>query len=227
MFLSLINLFFPKVCSGCHSFLLTNESVICTTCRHNIPLTNHHLNLENEAFKKFYGKIDVSFAMAMLYYNKKGIVQELIHNLKYKGHQEIGTVLGEWYAKELEKSELIKTVDCIIPVPLHQKRRKERGYNQIETFGRALSTTLDIPYNDKLLYRKKHTQTQSKKTLLNRSEGITHVFDVAYQQKDHNKHYLLIDDVLTTGATLEACARTLLQIPGTKISIICIAIAHS
>ena len=150
-----------------------------------------------------------------------------MHSLKYKGNTEVGENLGKLLGHKLQKSSFYDKIDLIIPVPLHQKRRKERGYNQIETFGRALSTTLDIPYNDELLYRKKHTQTQSKKTLLNRSEGITHVFDVAYQQKDHNKHYLLIDDVLTTGATLEACARTLLQIPGTKISIICIAIAHS
>ncbi len=227
MFKSIINLFFPKVCSGCKSFLLTNENVICTTCRHNIPLTYHHLNPENEAFKKFYGRIPVESVSALLYFHKKGIVQELIHSLKYRGHQEIGTVLGDWYAAELKNLELIKTVDVIIPVPIHKKRLRERGYNQVTTFGLALSKNLEIPFNTTLLQRKVYSKTQSKKNFLGRTEGIDSVFDVTFTIEDHNKHFLLIDDVITTGATLEACSHTLLKIPGAKISIICMAMAHS
>ena len=102
MFKSIINLFFPPVCAGCHSFLISNENVICTQCRHNIPLTNHHLNPENEAFKKFYGRIPVEYTSALLYFHKKGIVQELIHNLKYKEQEQIGTVLGDWYTEDLK-----------------------------------------------------------------------------------------------------------------------------
>ncbi|WP_268849420.1 ComF family protein [Flavobacterium aestivum] len=227
MFNSLINLFFPKVCAGCKSFIGANEYVICTFCRHELPLTNHHLSLENEAFKKFYGQIPVEYASALLYFHKKGIVQELIHNLKYKGHEEIGTVLGEWYAADLMNSEIAKNADVIIPVPLHKKRLKERGYNQVTNFGMALSENFNIPLNDTILYRKRYSKTQSKKDLLGRSEGIETVFDVAFTEKDANKHYLLIDDVLTTGATLEACSRALLKIPGAKISIVCMAMAHS
>lgn len=227
MFKSIINLFFPKVCSGCKSFLLTNENVICTTCRHNIPLTNHHLNPENEAFKKFYGRIPVESVSALLYFHKKGIVQELIHSLKYRGHQEIGTVLGDWYAAELKDLELIKTIDVIIPVPIHKKRLRERGYNQVTTFGLALSKNLEIPFNTTLLQRKVYSKTQSKKNFLGRTEGIDAVFDVSFTEEDHNKHFLLIDDVITTGATLEACSHALLKIPGAKISIICMAMAHS
>jgi predicted amidophosphoribosyltransferase len=146
----LLNLFFPPVCSGCNSFLLTNEKVICTLCRHNIPLTNHHLNPENEAFKKFYGRIPLEYASAFLYFHKKGIVQELIHKLKYKGHQEIGSVLGDWYAEDLKEKTTVKIADIIIPVPLHKKKLRERGYNQVTTFGLALSKELGIPYNDYL-----------------------------------------------------------------------------
>ena len=227
MFESIINLFFPTVCSGCNSFLLTNENVICTVCRHDIPLTNHHLNPENEAFKKFYGRIPVLHTSALFYFHKKGIVQELIHNLKYKGHEEIGTILGEWYAEDLKKIDVLQSVDEIIPVPLHPKKLKERGYNQVTAFGTALSASLGLDYNDSLLIRNVYSKTQSKKTLLGRTEGIETIFDVSFTDKNHNKHFLLIDDVITTGATLEACSRALLKIPGAKISIVCMAMAQS
>ena len=227
MFKNLVNLFFPSVCSGCHSLLISNEIIICTLCRHNLPLTNHHLNPENEAFKKFYGRIPVEYTSAMLYFHKKGIVQELIHNLKYKGQEEIGTVLGEWYSEDLKKSTIIQSVNEIIPVPLHKKKLGERGYNQVTLFGQSLSDGLNINYNPHLLIRNRYSKTQSKKTFLNRSDGIETIFDVIFTEKDHNKHFLLVDDVITTGSTLEACSRALLKIPGAKISVVCIAIAHS
>jgi ComF family protein len=227
MFESIINLFFPKVCSGCSSFLVVNENVICTVCRHDIPLTNHHLNPENDAFKKFYGRIPVIHTSALFYFHKKGIVQELIHNLKYKGHEEIGTILGEWYAEDLKTIELLQSVDEIIPVPLHRRKLKERGYNQVTAFGKALSSGLNLIYNDSLLIRNVYSKTQSKKNLLGRTEGIETIFDVSFTEKDHHKHFLIIDDVITTGATLEACSHALLKIPGAKISVICMAMAQS
>lgn len=223
----LLNLFFPPVCSGCNSFLMKNEKVICTLCRHDTPLTTHHLTIENEAFKKFYGRFPLEYASAFLYFHKKGIVQELIHKLKYKGHEDIGAVLGNWYAEDLKAIEILKTADVIIPVPLHKRKFRERGYNQVTTFGLALSTELNMPYNDSILFRTTYSKTQSKKNLLDRSEGIDTVFNVAFDEKDHNKHYLLIDDVITTGATLEACSRALLKIPGARISIVCMAMAQS
>jgi ComF family protein len=226
MFKYIINLFFPPVCAGCNSLLSSNEKVICTNCRHNIPLTNQHINPDNEALKKFYGRIPVEYASALLYFHKKGIAQELIHKLKYKGHEEIGTVLGHWYAQDLKEIETLKTVDIIIPVPLHKRKYRERGYNQVTTFGKALSIDLNIKYNDAILQRKVYSKTQSKKTLLGRTEGIEAIFDVSFTKKDHGKHFLLIDDVITTGATLEACSRALLKIPGTKISIVCMAMAQ-
>jgi ComF family protein len=184
-----------------------------------MPLTNHHLNPENEAFKKFYGRIPLEYASAFIYFHKKGIVQELIHNLKYKGQ--------EWYVADLIDSEILKTVDEIIPVPLHKRKLRERGYNQLTLFGKTLSNYFNTPYNPNVLIRKVYSKTQSKKNLLNRSEGIETIFDVVFSEKDHNKHFLLIDDVLTTGSTLEACSRALLKIPGAKISIVCMAMAHS
>lgn len=227
MLKSLLNLFFPKVCCGCKLLLLANESILCTVCRHEIPLTNHHLNPDNEAFKKFYGRIPIEYASALVYFQKKGIVQEMIHSLKYRGHEEIGGFLGEWHAENLKKLDAIKTVDVIIPVPLHRKKLRERGYNQVSTFGLALSENLNLKYNDSLLFRKVYSKTQSKKNLLGRTEGIETIFDVKYSEKDHHKHFLLIDDVITTGATLEACSRAILKIPGARISIVCMAMAHS
>jgi ComF family protein len=227
MFKSIVNLFFPAVCSGCTVFLASHEMVICSVCRHEIPLTNHHLNPENEAFKKFYGRVPVEYVSALLYFHKKGIVQEMIHSLKYRGHEEIGTLLGEWYAEELKISESIQNIDAIIPVPLHKRRMRERGYNQVTTFGLALSEHLSIPYDSGVLKRNVYSKTQSKKSLLGRTEGIDLMFDVSFSEKDHNKHFLLIDDVITTGATLEVCSKALLKIPGARVSIVCMAMAHS
>ena len=222
-----IDLFFPKVCAGCHKLLLSEEMVICTNCRHELPLTHYHLDPKNEAVKKFYGKIAIEHASALLYFNKKGIVQELIHNLKYKGHEEIGTVLGNWYMEDLKELLLETPFDVVIPVPLHPKKFRERGYNQVTTFGKALAKGLKINYNDTLLYRKKYSKTQSKKNLIGRSENIENIFDVHFTEENQNKHFLIVDDVLTTGATLEACSKALLKIPGAKISIVCMAMAHS
>lgn len=220
------NLFFPKVCGGCHSLLMSNEMGICTNCRHEMPLTQHHLDPENEIFKKFYGKIELEYASAFLYFNKKGIVQNLIHHLKYKGNEEIGTVLGSWYVEDLKKIHQQHSFDVVIPVPLHPKKWRERGYNQVTTFGKAISSGLNIKYDDSILYRKKYSETQSRKNLLGRIENMATVFDVSISEKNYNKHFLLIDDVITTGSTLEACSRALLKITGAKISIVCMAVAH-
>lgn len=227
MFTSLINLLFPKVCLGCNSFMESHETIICTNCRHELPLTSYHLTPENELIKKFYGRIHLQFGSAMIFYHKSGIVHELIHNLKYYRHQEIGTFLGNWYASDLKNLEITKTFDVIIPVPLHKKRLKERGYNQVETFCKALSENLNIPYDNSILVRNIYSKTQTKKNFLGRTDVNTAVFDVNFTEENYNKHYLLIDDVITTGSTLETCARAIMKIPGAKLSIISIADTHN
>jgi ComF family protein len=135
--------------------------------------------------------------------------------------------LGEWYAEDLKVTTVVETFDTIIPVPLHKRRMRERGYNQVTTFGLALSEQLKIPFDSEVLKRNVYSKTQSKKSLLGRTEGIDLMFDVSFSEKDHNKHFLLIDDVITTGATLEVCSKALLKIPGARVSIICMAMAHS
>jgi len=226
MIKSITNLFFPRACSGCNSFLLKNEIVICTECRHEIPLTNHHKIQNNEAFNKFYGRIPIEFASALMYFHKKGIVQEMIHKLKYKGHQEIGEAIGSWYGEILKSDEKVKNVDIIIPVPLHKKRLKERGYNQVTAFGESLSESLKIKYDDSVLIRNVYSKSQISKSILGRSEVVESIFGVNFNESHHNKHFLLIDDVITTGSTLEACSRELLKIPGAKLSIVCMAMTQ-
>lgn len=226
MFKSLFNLFFPQLCLGCGSFIQANENVICTSCRHELPLTHHHLDAENEIIKKFYGRIPIEFGSAMIYFHKRGIVQELIHNLKYRNHQEIGSMLGQWYAEDLKAVKAAEDFDFIIPVPLHKKRLKKRGYNQVEEFGRAMASILLIDYDDTVLYRNFNTKTQTKKSFFGRTEVKKDLFDVTFSEAYYNKHFLLIDDVITSGTTIEACAKALLKIPGAKISIAAMAYTY-
>ena len=227
MLKNLINLLFPKLCAGCNSLLLQNEVLICTNCRHDLPLTQHHLMNNNYIAKKFYGIIPIEFCSAMLYFHKDGIVQNLIHHLKYKNRPEIGTILGNWYVNDIREIAKDQKFTTIIPVPLHKKRLKERGYNQVTTFCEALSQNLGIEINDQLLYRKMYSKTQTKKSKEARSEITNTLFDVSFTSAHHGKHFLLVDDVITSGATLEACARALLKIPDVKISILTIAYTDS
>ena len=223
----LINLFFPKICSGCSNILLANENIICLTCRHNLPLTNDLLIENNESFKKFYGRLPLQHASVMLSFSKKGIVQKLIHNLKYTNQQEIGTVLGNWYADDLKNINVLQHADFIIPVPLHKKRLSSRGYNQISTFSEAIANVLRVKYDPDVLVRNEYASMQNKKNLINRNDISGTTFAVKYNENHYNKHFIIVDDVLTTGATLEACGKAILSIPGAKISIVCIAMSKS
>ncbi|OYQ37013.1 amidophosphoribosyltransferase [Flavobacterium cyanobacteriorum] len=227
MFRSLVNLLFPMSCPGCGGPLLENENTICTRCRHDMPLTLQHLMPENEMYRRFYGRLPVEHASAMVYFHKKDIVQEAIHNLKYRGREEVGLMMGRWYGPDLKGVAALQTVDDVVPVPLHGKKLRERGYNQVTKFGRAIAEALGANYNETILYRATYTKTQTKKNLTARAEIIGSAFDVSFTEADNCKHFLLVDDVITTGATLESCGKALLKIPGARLSIVTMAYAHS
>lgn len=227
MIKNLINLLFPPLCVACNSILLQNETILCLKCRHELPFTDHHITTDNATGKKFYGRLLLVHASSLLYYRKKGITQQLIRKLKYEGRQEIGILLAEWFLHRFKNNPDLKTVTDIIPVPLHPKRLRERGYNQLTLLGRTLADGLHVYYNEQLLFRKHYSKTQTRKTIFRRTELNNELFDLNITDKDHGKHFLLIDDVITSGATLEACGRLLLKIPDARLSIVTLAYTDS
>lgn len=224
---NLLNVLFPVSCNGCSKLLLKNENIVCAKCIHNLPYTYHHNVKETEIHKVFYGLLPVEFCASMLYFNKKGIAQNLIHNLKYRNRQENGTYLGNLYSKELKNLEIFKEIDCIVPVPLHKKRLYERGYNQVTTFCNALENNLLISVIDDVLVKTQHLKSQTNRSKEGRKESNKNVFSIENQHKIEGKHILIVDDVFTTGATIEACANEILKIKNTKISILTIAYSQS
>jgi ComF family protein len=227
MYKNLLNVIFPMFCNGCSKLLLKNENIICTKCTHNLPFTNHHIIKVNEIHNVFYGLIPFEFAASILYFTKKGLVQNLMHNLKYRNRQEVGTYLGNLYSKELVNLDVIKDIDVIIPVPLHKKRFNERGYNQVTTFCKAIEKNLSIPVLDNILVKTKNLKSVTHKSKENRLEHNKNVFSIENKYNIEDKHILIIDDVFTTGATIEACAREILKIKNTKISILTMAYSQS
>jgi len=218
-FKDIFYLFFPEVCLACKYQLLKNEYIICTSCRHGFPQTNFTSEFNNLLEKQFYGRVMIKEATALFYFHKKGKIQQLIHELKYKNHQEIGTILGNWLGEDLLKSERFKNLDFIISVPLHAKKRKKRGYNQLTKFGESLSEILQIPFIENKLLKINATDTQTHKGRFERWKNVRDLFELNDISFFENKHILLIDDVVTTGATLEACSNQLLKSKNTTISI--------
>lgn len=215
----LLDLFFPKVCVGCKNVLVEQEHIICIECLHDLPVTNLHINDSKVISNIFYGTVVLQHATALFYFPKKGIVRQLIHQLKYKNQQEISNYLGKWLGVELVESEFYKSVDVVIPVPLHKKRMKERSYNQVAGFGEELAICLQASYNDITLLRIKNTVTQTVKDRLTRWRDVQTIFEVLDIKSLEGKHILLVDDVITTGATIKACVKELHKIPNIKISL--------
>ncbi len=224
MLKNLTNLFFPKLCTNCKKLLLNNEKLLCIVCLQDLPFTNYHLYSKNKVAEKFYGILPIEFACSMLFFTQDGVSQRLIHQLKYKSKQEIGIFLGNLYAYDLKKVNYFKDVTSVIPVPLHKKKLKERGYNQVESFAMAISKEINIAYNDKLLYRTRYSKTQTIKNKENRSINTKELFDINTNTLvEKHPHFLLVDDVITTGATLESCVKALLKIDNAKVSLVTIA----
>lgn len=220
---NLFQLFYPKLCAVCEHQLIENEQTLCTVCRHDLPLTNITDYKNNALIDSFYGKVFVEKAFSLLFYRKESKTKTLIRELKYKSNENIGLFFGNWLGEMLKNNQEFKTVDCILPVPLHKKKLKQRGYNQLTKFGERLSYHLNIPYVANKLIRISSTKTQTLQSRFERFSNLETKFVVTNHSFFNNKHVLLIDDVITTGATLEACIREIQKSENAKVSILSMA----
>lgn len=210
---------FPRLCFGCNARLYRGEKTLCTLCRNQIPLTEFNFKDENRLDKTFYGRIEVKKAACLLYYSENGIVKNLIHHLKYKNQPQIGDFLGEWYGSILKNDSGLPTIHYIIPVPLHPKKLRQRGYNQVASFASQLATFLQATYADDILIKTRNSRTQTKKTRMFRMQHDNPLFALRNATILQGKNVLLVDDVVTTGATLEACTQALFTCNGVSVYI--------
>lgn len=218
-----VSLFFPHYCLSCSNALYKGEDILCTRCILELPKTDYHLQTDNPIKLRLDGRLPLAYAMAFLKFRKSGIVQELLHQLKYNGHREVGVRLGMLYGKELHEAGLDQELDVIVPVPLHAARLRKRGYNQSACFAEGLSVSLGIPWNESITTRVTKTATQTRKSKLERWENVKDVFNIQNTQEIGGKRILLVDDVITTGATLEACGQHLIRAGCAQLSIACLA----
>ncbi|WP_066222125.1 ComF family protein [Formosa haliotis] len=225
MFGAIFNIFFPKVCYSCQNVMADGEQILCTDCRHHLPVTQFHFNKDASVSKIFYGRVKIENATALLRFEKKGLTQKLIHQLKYKGQEPIGTFLGDWLGGELQTLDAYKSINLVIPVPLHKKKLRKRGYNQVAKFGRQLAEALHAEYVDDVLIKITNTNSQVSKNRLSRWANSDTIFSIQNLEKINNKHILLVDDIITTGATMEACVTLLQSGKNVKISLAAMAIA--
>ncbi|HLT49630.1 MAG TPA: phosphoribosyltransferase family protein [Aequorivita sp.] len=218
----MLNLLFPKICAGCKEPLLEGESVICLECIHSLPVASFHKTGSEMLKDKFYGRFLVKNATSLIYFQKRGLTQELLHNLKYRGKKEISSFFGKWLGAELAENNNYKEIEMVIPVPLHKQKLKKRGFNQVEGFGKEIALALNVPYRDDILIKISKTGSQVFKTRILRFEA-EELFYTQNLVEIKNKHILLVDDIITTGATLEKCALQLLKGENVKISVATIA----
>ncbi|MVN19977.1 ComF family protein [Mucilaginibacter arboris] len=222
-FADFVSLIFPELCQACAKSLYRNEELICADCLYHLPYTDFHLNADNAVAQQFWGRVPLEAAAALLYFTKGSRVQNLMHQLKYKNKPEVGVYLGKLAGKRLLENPIFTSADMIIPVPLHKQKLLKRGYNQSLSFAEGLSEKLSIQAEVDNLVRITGTESQTKKSRTSRYENMKDVFSVKKPEKLADKHILLVDDIITTGATLEACCNVLLEIPGVKISLTAIA----
>jgi len=220
-----VSLFFPPLCAACDGVLLHQEHLLCTSCSFRLPVNDQHLFAENEAVKRLKGKADVFMASAYLSFTKSSSVQSLIHKLKYKRRRDIGLFLGEQLGQQLARSPLYATVDVIVPIPIHKKKLRTRGYNQSEQIAQGVSKAMGLPVDTRSFIRSVHRQSQTRQQRFDRYENVENVFACADPERIRNRHILLVDDVLTTGATIASAIATLKKAAECKVSVATLAIA--
>jgi ComF family protein len=220
-----ISLLFPRLCYACGDHLMRNERLICTECYVVIPRTNYHIIQDNPVAQLFWGRCMIEKAAAFSYYNKNSRIRKLIHNMKYKGNKEIGYELGRIYGLSLKSSGFMDDIDIVIPVPLHPSKKRVRGYNQSEVISMGIADAAGLSVDIKSLVRKVVSATQTKRSRYERWTNVDGIFQVAESQVVSGKHILLVDDVITTGSTLESCAIELLKEEGVRVSVVALAFA--
>jgi len=221
-----LELLYPDLCFACQKRPRPQDRSICLRCEYHIAPTNFHTMKDNPALQRFWGRIELEHAATSFAFSKGGLLQELIHKLKYKNQPNIGIELGKMYGHMLKGTSPYDSIDYIIPVPLHPKKKHTRGYNQAAMFAQGLGEVMDVAWSEDILQRVTYTSSQTKKSRMERFANVKDAFAVEGASKIAGKHLLVVDDVITTGATLEACATKLLAIEGTKVSLAAIALAN-
>jgi ComF family protein len=207
----LYRLFFPKICGGCDTPLSKGEDHLCLHCRVELPYTHFEMLKDNPVEKVFHGRISIQFATSMLFFSKGEKVQNILHNIKYNEQKELAVHMGRLFGARLQNNPEMKSVTTLVPVPLHPRKLHLRGYNQSDLFAEGMKDILGIELQIDNLHRVTNTATQTNRTRAERWENVENVFAVKNASKLRDKHVLLIDDVLTTGATLESCALALMD----------------
>ena len=219
----IFELFFPRYCAGCQNQLHHFENALCLHCIMMLPRASIHQLRENKLERLFWGRADVSMATAFLRMSRKGLTHRLVHELKYEGNKEIGQLLGTLFGQELKKIDEWKSVDLIIPVPLHPKKEQLRGYNQSYEIASGVSESMDVPTTKTALTRKHYTDTQTKKSRVERWQNVSEIFDINENELNTSNHILLVDDVITTGATIESCVLALTNNKKIRVSVAALA----
>jgi ComF family protein len=228
MFEDLLSLLFPESCYACDGAMARGEKYICTTCNVKLPYTDYHLHGATELNplqRRFWGKVQVRYAFAYLLFTSKGRVQRMLHKLKYKEAKELGEHLGFRYGSLLLDHQYAEQFDLVVPVPLHKYKLRRRGYNQSECFAKGISDSMRLPLKPDALIRVSDTGSQTRKNRLDRWQNVEQVFQVKQAEYITGKRILLVDDVMTTGATLEACTVSLLAAGAIQVSVVTIAAA--
>jgi ComF family protein len=217
------HIFFPHICTGCGTDVLNYGSALCIRCIDQLPLTNFHLHANNPVEKYFWGRIPVTNATAFCHFTKESLIQHLLHELKYKGNKDIGKFLGRMMGHALRVSNRFNDIDALIPLPLFAAREKKRGYNQATVLCDGMAEIMKLPVLKDAAVRLSATETQTHKTRVERWQNMEGRFQLTNEVVISNKHILLVDDIVTTGATLEACGQELLKAENIRLSIATLA----
>ena len=221
----ILHLLYPNLCINCNKSLVQTERYLCLNCQLTLPETNDHLTHENSVEKTMWGRIPFQRAFSFLYFNQKGVTQRLLHELKYGGNEELAQYLGELYAIRIKQTAQNHGIDAIIAIPLHPSKLKKRGYNQSFAFAEGIAKVLEIENLSSAVERTKATDTQTKKSRSERWKNVSSVFYIKNAEALNKKHILLVDDVITTGATIESCGLEIIKNANCTLSIASIAFA--